>query len=151
MSCAPSSKAQIKAQIKARDPAAVIVRRWRLCRPKHLGMAAATLTTDSPASPQSVAAQIGHWLGTPTWGYLGSSYGFDDRRLLMSPLASGAGQDMERKLRADVPLVGLMPASAVAILAQSKGPDRLLLSVETNSASVQAYIDAGGTTVVSQS
>ena len=114
-----------------------------------LGMVA-TLNTESPASPEAVVGQIKHWLGTPAWGYLGDPYGFDGQRLLMSPFAAGAGQDMERKLRKDVPLVGLMPASAVGILAQTEGPDKLLLSVVTQSDQVEAYIDAGGVTVVSQ-
>lgn len=109
----------------------------------------ATLNTASPASPESVAGQVGHWLSTPPWGYLGSPYGFDGARLLMAPLSAGAGQDMERKLRGDVPLVGMMPASAVAILAQPQGPDNLRLVVATSSAAVEAYVNAGGT-VVSQ-
>jgi len=73
---------------------------------------------------------VSDWLATPVNGYLGSPYGQDLKRVLHTPM-SGVSADMQvAKLRADVPVLGLLPNDAVNIYTESRGIDEKLFFVE---------------------
>ncbi|WP_186083645.1 hypothetical protein [Burkholderia gladioli] len=65
-----------------------------------------------------------HWLETPLNGYLGSSYGSNIPDFLQRPLATGQADGVITKLRADVPLIGALPAGSVNLYAQDVPPDQ---------------------------
>lgn len=64
-----------------------------------------------------VQAMVGHWLGCPAGGYLGSDYGHDIPSILQTPLAAGLADLQVQKCRLDVPLVGALPNDAVNVYA----------------------------------
>lgn len=73
---------------------------------------------------------VGDWLATPVNGYLGSSYGQDLKRILHTPMSGPYADSQIAKLRADVPVLGLLPADAVNVYAQSRDLDVKMLYVE---------------------
>ena len=75
-------------------------------------------------SPSDIEAQIQHWLSTPVDGYLGSTYGAPLLELLQNPFASGLADAFLAKLRADVPLLTLLPANAVDLSYVDTAPDK---------------------------
>lgn len=80
---------------------------------------------------RQIQGMVGHWLTTPEFGYLGSSYGRNVETTLFAPLASGRANAVLDKLRRDVPVLGLLPAGSVNLFAQTpaNAPDRLQLFV----------------------
>lgn len=82
-----------------------------------------------------------HWLSTPANGYLGSTYGQNVTDMLQKPLASGLADATIQKLRADVPLLGALPASKVNLYAVDKGPDKRELYIEIAGEFVQVGSD----------
>lgn len=72
----------------------------------------------------------GHWLATPTNGYLGSGYGQDIKALLQNPQASGQADEYLAKLREDVPVLQVMPAGSANLYGVHSQPDRLDLVLE---------------------
>jgi hypothetical protein len=81
-----------------------------------------------------------HWLSTPLNGYLGSTYGQNVTDMLQKPLASGYADATIQKLRADVPLLGAMPASSVNLYSVDEGPDKRNLFIEI----AGAFVPVGG-------
>ena len=75
---------------------------------------------------------VTHWVGTPPNGYLGSDYGADTLAMLQSPMKIGLADAFLSKLRADVPLVGALPAGAVNLYAQDAGPDKRSIFIEAS-------------------
>jgi hypothetical protein len=86
-------------------------------------------TDDNPITPERVVSMVQHWLGCPPGGYLGSDYGSDVKALLFNPMAAGAADDLVRKCRQDIPLVGQMPEQVVSIEAEARGMDLLGVSI----------------------
>lgn len=83
-----------------------------------------------------IQKQVGHWLNTPVCGYLGSDYGQDVKALLHNPLSSDAPDAFLRKLRDDVPLLGVAPFSDVNLYSVRNGVDRLDLVIEVAGAGI---------------
>jgi hypothetical protein len=75
-------------------------------------------------------SMIGHWLSTPPNGYLGSGYGAPLKDMLQTPLKTGLADSLLAKLRNDVPLAGLLPASALNMYYVDNGPDKRNLFIE---------------------
>ncbi|MBL8473711.1 MAG: hypothetical protein JNM98_18115 [Rhodocyclaceae bacterium] len=73
---------------------------------------------------------VQHWLNTPVCGYLGSDYGQDAKAMLQRPLMDGVPDAFLRKMQADVPVLGVLPAGSVNLYAVPSPPDRLDLVVE---------------------
>ena len=72
-----------------------------------------------------------HWLSTPVGSYLGSDYGCDAQSLLQQPNDMSDAPDVFlQKMRADVPVVQVMPAGAVNLYGVPAAPDRLDLFLE---------------------
>ena len=67
---------------------------------------------------------VGHWLGCPTGGYLGSDYGSDVASLLQTPMAGGLADGLIAKARTDIPLLSQVSADAVALYAEDVGIDQ---------------------------
>lgn len=80
---------------------------------------------------EEVQGMVGHWLSTPTNGYLGSSYGNDAPSLLQKPNAAGLGDAFLAKLTKDVPLLSALPGGAVNLYLERVGNDsnRLVINV----------------------
>ena len=88
-----------------------------------------------------VQDMVRHWLGCPAGGYLGLDYGSDIPSLLHSPMGAGLADGQIAKCRADVPLLGAMPADAINVLAvaDERAPaDRLRIVFEVAGGIVEA-------------
>lgn len=79
---------------------------------------------------------ISHWIATPPNGYLGSGYGANISDMLQTPHKTGLADSLLNKLRADVPLAGILPQGALNMYAVDEGPDKRTI-----------YIDASGSLV----
>lgn len=77
-----------------------------------------------------VQGMISHWIETPVCGYLGSDYGQDIKALLQNPQASGQAEEYIAKLKADIPILQVMPAGTVNLYGVQTPPDRLDLVLE---------------------
>lgn len=77
-----------------------------------------------------IQRMVRHWLNTPVNGYLGSGYGQDIKALLQNPLSSGEADGVLQKLRADVPVLAVLPDGAVNLYGVQSGIDRLDLVIE---------------------
>lgn len=84
----------------------------------------------STINPQLMQDMVRHWLETPVNGYLGSDYGQDLKRVLHSPLASHLADKQVSKLRADVPVLALLPSDTVNLYSTHDGRDKLRLFIE---------------------
>lgn len=89
---------------------------------------------------EEVLGMVGHWLGTPPNGYLGSSYGSDAQVLLQKPNAAGLGDAFVAKMQTDVPLVGALQGGAVDVYYQNVTNDtnRLVINVADSLISVDS-------------
>lgn len=77
-----------------------------------------------------VQGMVGHWLQTPTNGYLGSDYGQDAKSLLQRPQNDGSADDFLDKLRVDVPIINDLPSGSTNLYGVQTAPDRLDLLIE---------------------
>jgi hypothetical protein len=77
-----------------------------------------------------IQKMVGHWLGTPVEGYLGSDYGQDAQALLQMPHSDRAPDDFLDKLRADVPVINMLPPGSANLYSIQTAPDRLDLVIE---------------------
>jgi hypothetical protein len=84
----------------------------------------------SEINGSDIQSMIGHWLDTPVYGYLGSDYGQDVKALLQNPQAAGQADEFLAKLKADVPIVQIMPSGSVNLYGVQTPPDRLDLVLE---------------------
>ncbi|MFM0060031.1 hypothetical protein PQR64_30810 [Paraburkholderia phytofirmans] len=75
-------------------------------------------------TPADIEAQIRHWLSTEVDGYLGSTYGSPLPELLQNPFGAGVADAFLAKLRADIPLLTLLPANAVDLSYVDTAPDK---------------------------
>lgn len=64
---------------------------------------------------EEVQGMVGHWLGTPVNGYLGSGYGSDPLTLLQKPMTAGLGDAFVQKMEVDVPVIGALQGGAVNV------------------------------------
>lgn len=62
-------------------------------------------------------AMVSDWLATPVNGYLGSGYGEDIKRSLHTPMSSPQADQHIAKLKADVPVLRMLPSNAVNLYA----------------------------------
>ncbi|MDQ7977160.1 hypothetical protein QYH69_07855 [Paraburkholderia sp. SARCC-3016] len=88
-------------------------------------------------SPADIEAQIQHWLSTEVDGYLGSTYGSPIRELLQNPFSAGLADAFLAKLRADVPLLTLLPANAVDLNYVNTGPDKQQIFISVMGRSIR--------------
>jgi hypothetical protein len=84
----------------------------------------------SDVTGNDVQLMVGHWLQTPTNGYLGSPYGQDINSLLQRPQADDAPDEYLDKLRVDVPIITALPEGSANLYAIRTAPDRLDLMIE---------------------
>lgn len=84
----------------------------------------------STVTGNDIQDMVGHWLKSPTNGYLGSDYGQDLPALLQRPQADGSADDFLEKLREDVPLINALPDGSTNIYGVKRSPDRLDLVIE---------------------
>lgn len=87
-----------------------------------------------------VQGMVGHWLGTPVNGYLGSSYGSDPQSLLQKPNAAGLGDAFVAKMENDIPVIGALQGGAVDVYFENVSNDtnRLIISVANSLVSVDS-------------
>lgn len=90
---------------------------------------------------KDIQAMVKHWLRTPVNGYLGSDYGQDLKSLLQRPLNDGMGDAVLQKLRGDVPVIGVVPSSAVNLLQINGDSDKKTFCIEIAGNTVE--IDSG--------
>ena len=81
-------------------------------------------------TPVDIQDMARHWLNTPAGGYLGSDYGQDVKSLLQRPLMDTAADGFISKLRADVPVLQVLPSGAVNLYGVPSGADRLGLVLD---------------------
>lgn len=82
-------------------------------------------------TPDDIVGMVRHWLSTPVEGYLGSGYGSDVRALLQRPQNDTAAlADFVAKMRRDLPVLSVLPESAVSVSLQARGIDGLELRVD---------------------
>nr|DAM95710.1 MAG TPA: hypothetical protein [Caudoviricetes sp.]DAN72129.1 MAG TPA: hypothetical protein [Caudoviricetes sp.]DAO06611.1 MAG TPA: hypothetical protein [Caudoviricetes sp.]DAS32336.1 MAG TPA: hypothetical protein [Caudoviricetes sp.]DAV45189.1 MAG TPA: hypothetical protein [Caudoviricetes sp.] len=75
-----------------------------------------------------VGAMIRHWITTPAYGYLGSSYGCHAADLLQLPLGDGAVADaLIAKLKEDIPPLKSLPVNIYAV---GNGVDQQQIIIE---------------------
>lgn len=87
-------------------------------------------------SAKDIQAMVSHWLKTPVNGYLGSDYGQDVKSLLQKPLSDGSGDAFLQKMRADIPLLSVIPSNRINLYLVNRAPDKKEL-----------YIDVAGTPI----
>lgn len=80
-------------------------------------------------TPADIEAQIQHWLSTEVDGYLGSTYGSPILELLQNPFGAGVADAFLAKLRADIPLLTMLPANAVDLSYVDTAPDKRLIFI----------------------
>ena len=81
-------------------------------------------------TPNDTQSMVRHWLDTPVCGYLGSDYGQDAKALLQRPHSDGAPESFLNKMRADIPVLQILPAGALNLYGIPSLPDRMDLVVE---------------------
>lgn len=74
---------------------------------------------------RDLSGMVGHWLGCPPGGYLGSDYGADIKALLQTPMAAGLADGLIDKCRQDVPLLSQAAPGTVNVYAYDEGIDRM--------------------------
>lgn len=89
-------------------------------------------------TPNDIQDMTRHWINTPVCGYLGSDYGQDAKSMLQLPHSDGnAAEAFLQKLRADVPVLQVLPAGTLNLYGIPSAPDRLDLVVEVAGQSIQ--------------
>lgn len=73
---------------------------------------------------------VGHWLKTPLNGYFGCDYGQDLKALLQNPQLEGQADAQIAKLKADLPVLTVLPSGSVNIYGTHTGVDNLNLFIE---------------------
>ena len=79
---------------------------------------------------RDLSEMVGHWVGCPPGGYLGSDYGADVKALIHSPMASGLADGLLDKCRQDVPLLSQAGQGALNIYAYDGEMDRKILAFD---------------------
>lgn len=82
---------------------------------------------------------VGHWLGCPPNGYLGSDYGSDVKSLVQTPMAAGLADGLIAKCKQDVPLLLDAPPGMLNVYAFDGGMDRKVIKFEV----AGELVDAG--------
>ncbi len=77
-----------------------------------------------------VQKMVRHWLGTPTYGYLGSDYGQDAKSMLQKPISTVEADEFLEKLRNDVEILQVMPQGTVNLFSYPEDVDKLKLVIE---------------------
>jgi hypothetical protein len=79
---------------------------------------------------EDVQSMVGHWLGCPPNGYLGSSYGTDVQAMVQRSLSADDGNAFLDKLRQDVPIIQAAPAGTVNVYSADNPPDKRDILIE---------------------
>jgi hypothetical protein len=79
---------------------------------------------------RDLAGMVGHWLGCPVNGYLGSDYGTDLKALLQTPLAAGLADGLIAKARQDIALLAASPPDTVNVYAAQTALDEQTIYFE---------------------
>lgn len=79
---------------------------------------------------KELEGMIEHWLSTPINGYLGGGYGQDIKALLQMPHSDTAADQFIRKMVVDIPVLGSLPPSSIAIYGVPSGADRVDMVLE---------------------
>lgn len=69
---------------------------------------------------EEVQGMVGHWLGSPVNGYLGSGYGSDPLALIQKPMSAGLGDAFVQKMETDVPVIGALQGGAVNVYFENR-------------------------------
>lgn len=93
------------------------------------------------ANPVQITAEdfegmVRHWLETPVDGYLGSDYGIDSKALLQRPMEGSETNEFLVKMRADLPLLQVLPDSAINVFFENTAPDKKRLHVTLGSRTI---------------
>lgn len=78
-------------------------------------------------SAEEITEMVKHWLNTPVNSYLGSSYGFDKYAVLFQPLSMAGADEMIAKLKRDVPVLMLLPSSAINLFSIPVAKDKQMI------------------------
>lgn len=70
-----------------------------------------------------IATQLAHWLNCPANGYLGSDYGIDLKQYLQKPMSTFAANQIIAKMKADIPILSMLPDNAINIFVENSGDD----------------------------
>jgi hypothetical protein len=81
-------------------------------------------------SAADVQEMIQHWLATPVDSILGSHYGNNLADLLQNPLSAGVADSFIAKLKADVPVLQILPANGINIYSVNRSPDKKYIYIE---------------------
>lgn len=84
----------------------------------------------STITGSDIQDMVQHWLHTPVYGYLGSDYGQDLKALLQRAQNDGSADEQLNKLRADVPVLQVLPQGSTNIYAVTVGIDKTNLIIE---------------------
>lgn len=87
-----------------------------------------------------LSGMVGHWLGCPPSGYLGSDYGSDVPALLQTPMASGLADGLIAKAQVDIPLLSQAAPGAVNVVAFDDDFDRKVIAFDVAGELVTAGI-----------
>lgn len=79
---------------------------------------------------QDIYNMVTHWLRTPVNGYLGSDYGSDIKAMLQTPHAAGLADAFIDKMRADIPVLSMLPPGSINLYYRDQAPDKRELIVD---------------------
>ena len=88
-----------------------------------------------------IERQLSHWLNCPTNGYLGSDYGIDLKQYLYKPMNTFDANSIIAKMRADIPVLSLLPESAVNIFVDDLGNDGKRIYIQVAEKAFQALAE----------
>jgi hypothetical protein len=81
-------------------------------------------------SAADVQEMIQHWLATPIDSVLHSHYGHNLGDLLHNPLSAGVADSFIAKLKADVPVLQILPTNAINIYSVNRPPNKKYIYIE---------------------
>lgn len=85
---------------------------------------------ETPITSRDLSDMVGHWLGTPVNGYLGSGYGSEVKSLLQTPMGAGLADDLIGKAREDIPLLTRAAPGSVNVYAYDKNDETKVIVFE---------------------
>ena len=89
------------------------------------------ITTQS-ITTKDIQEMVTHWFSVPVEGYLGSNYGQNIRSLLAKPMSSADADGVIKKMKKDLPILGMIPDGQINIYLQDTGTDKKRLIVDVS-------------------